>query len=406
MSNYETYFLMKENEVAEYIKSKLDYFDKDAKLSVKEIGDGNLNYVFKVWDENNKSIIVKQAGGEARISADIKLSTDRTRIESEILILQDQHAKGLVPKLFLYDNVMATCIMEDLSDHKIMRKALMDHEIFPEFAEHISTFMVETTLKTTDICLDHKVKKAYVKSFINPELCDISEDLVFTEPYNNMRNRNNVYEPIKDFVEKELYSDEKLHLEVAKCKFDFMNNAQALIHGDLHTGSIFIKENSTKVFDPEFAFFGPIGYDVGNVVANLIFAWNNGRAEIEDEAKEKEFTKWVESAIADTIDLFIEKFNIVFDENVTDPMAKTKGFKEWYIDSILRDTASVAGLELIRRMVGLANVIDITSIKDENKRVVASKTCILVAKEFIFNRNSYKTGQSFVNAIHDVYDKF
>ena len=50
-----------------------------------------------------------------------------------------------------------------------------------------------------------------------------------------------------------------------------MTHAQALIHGDLHTGSIFIKEDSTKVIDAEFAFYGPIGYDVGNVIAKISF---------------------------------------------------------------------------------------------------------------------------------------
>ena len=35
-----------------------------------------------------------------------------------------------------------------------------------------------------------------------------------------------------------------------------MTNAQALIHGDLHTGSVFVKGDSTKVIDPEFAFMG------------------------------------------------------------------------------------------------------------------------------------------------------
>ena len=34
-----------------------------------------------------------------------------------------------------------------------------------------------------------------------------------------------------------------------------MNNAQALLHGDLHTGSIFANEQGVKVIDPEFAFY-------------------------------------------------------------------------------------------------------------------------------------------------------
>ena len=107
-----------------------------------------------------------------------------------------------------------------------------------------------------------------VKSFINPELCEITEDLVLTEPYNDCNHRNNVFPPIADFVRRELYEDDALKLAVAKLKFEFMNNAQSLIHGDLHTGSIFVKQDSTRVFDPEFAFYGPMGYDIGNVVAN------------------------------------------------------------------------------------------------------------------------------------------
>jgi hypothetical protein len=38
------------------------------------------------------------------------------------------------------------------------------------------------------------------------------------------------------------------------------------------------------------------------------------------------------------VDLFIEKFKVSFRENVTDTMAKTEGFLEWYLDTVLRDT--------------------------------------------------------------------
>ena len=43
--------------------------------------------------------------------------------------------------------------------------------------------------------------------------------------------------------------------------------------------------------------------------------------------------------------------------------AWNKGFKEYYLDTILRDTAAVTGLEGIRRIVGIAHVKDITSIQ-------------------------------------------
>ena len=131
MSRFDTYFLMKTPDVLEYVKEK-GYMPTDADLTAKEIGDGNLNYVYRVVDnKSGKSVIVKQAGVSLRISAEMKVSTDRNRIESEILQIQWKYAPGLVPQIFGYDTVMSACVMEDLSDHALMRYALMRHETFP-----------------------------------------------------------------------------------------------------------------------------------------------------------------------------------------------------------------------------------------------------------------------------------
>lgn len=396
MSRFDEYFLMKVDDVIEYVQVKLPDWDWDKEsMKAEEIGDGNLNYVFKVWDDKGKSVIVKHAGHTSRISEDLTMSVDRNRIESEILLLEDKLAPGYVPKVYMYDTTMSACIMEDLSDHEMMRIAMMEHKTYPQFADDISTFMVNTLLLTTDIVMEHKEKKELVKSFINPELCEITEDLVLMEPYNDCKGRNLVFPPNKEFVEKELYNDEDLHLEVTKLRFNFMTNAQALLHGDLHTGSIFIKEGSTKVFDPEFAFYGPIGYDTGNVIANLVFAWNNGHA-----YGDKEFCDWIEKTIVEVTDMFIEKFNKAYDEHVTDPMAKTKGFKEAYLNSILADTAGFTGTELNRRTVGMAQVKDITTIEDEEKRAYAERVNILMAKDCIMNRDKFGQGQDYIDALY------
>lgn len=396
MSRFDQYFLMKVGDVIAYTLEKTrDIPWDESSMQAREIGDGNLNYVFRIWDEKGHSVIVKHAGVALRISAAMRVSLDRNRIESEVLKLQDQYAPGLVPKIFSYDTVMSACIMEDLSDHELMRYALMKHKIFPRFADDITTYMVNTLLMTTDIVMEHKAKKELVKSFINPELCEITEDLVLTEPYNDINKRNLVFEPNKEFVVKQLYNDLPLKLEVAKIKFDFMNNAQALLHGDLHTGSVFVKEDSTRIFDPEFAFFGPIGYDLGNVLANLIFAWDNGHA-----ADNQTFCDWVLKTIPDVLDLFKQKFLTAFDAHVSDVMAKTEGFREYYLASILTDTAAFTGTELIRRTVGMAQVKDVTSIADSDKRAYAERINILLGKDCIMNRSAFQTGKDYIDALN------
>jgi 5-methylthioribose kinase len=259
--------------------------------------------------------------------------------------------------------------------------------------------MVNTLLSTTDVVMEHKEKKTLMKSFINPELCEITEDLVLQEPYNDVSGRNIVFEANAEFVKKVLYEDKALHLEIAKLRFQFMNNAQALLHGDLHTGSIFVKPDCTKIFDPEFAFYGPIGYDVGNVIANLIFAWNRANAE-----GKAEFCKWARRTIVEVVDLFNKKFLKRFEENVADCMAKAEGFSEYYLATVLTDTAGYTGTELIRRTVGMAQVKDITTIGDIEKRTKAERINILCAKEMIMNSVNFKDGADFTAALSRAVD--
>jgi 5-methylthioribose kinase len=397
MQTFEQYFLMNTDDVIHYVKSKIDTFKNAQYITCTEIGDGNLNYVYQVVNtESNESVIVKQAGNTARISDEFVLSTSRNKIETEALKLQHKLAPGLVPEIYLLDEIMSCCIMEDLSKLTIMRTALTNFETFPRFAEHITDFLVNTLLCTSDVVLNHKEKKELVRSFINPELCEISEDLVFTEPFHNNFNRNEVTPGNEQFVQTLLYSNEELHLEVAKLKFHFMNNTQSLVHGDLHTGSIFIDQTDTKVIDPEFAFFGPMGYDIGNIMANLIFAWARGRA-----YQQKEFTEWVENTLFDIMDLFESKFRTAWEQHTTEVVAKNADFKEHYIQNIFKDTAGMAGLELARRIVGLAKVKDITSIEPSEGRLKAERLCLRVAVQLILNPLEFQTGGQYIAALQN-----
>lgn len=400
MSRFDHYFQMTVEDVIEYtLRMTPDIsWDSGSMQAVVPSAHGNLNYVYRVWDEKSHSIYIKQAGTEARISKDMKPSRDRNRLEAEILKLEDQFAPGMVPRVYFFDTVMCACGMEDCTDYAVMRDAMLRHETFPRFAEAVSTFMVNTLLLSSDVVMDHREKKELVRKFISPDLCDITEKLVLMEPYMDLNRRNKVYPPNRDFVKKELYEDEVLHLEAAKLKFRFMTDAQALIQGDLHTGSIFIKKDTIKIFDSEFGTYAPMGYDTGNIVANLIFAYDNGIA-----SGDEPFCAWVLKTIEETVDLFIQKFKKKFEQAATEPMARVKGFKEWYLEGVLRDTAGYAGTELHRRTVGMAGVLDMSSIEDETKRVLADRINILAGKYYILNQSSFQTGAAFAEAV--VYAK-
>ena len=396
MSKFDHNYHMEDQDVIAYVREKLDLFAPEAELSCKEIGDGNINFVYRVTDvHTNYSVIIKHADDFIRSSMQ-KASTDRNRIEAAILKLQGELAPGYVPEVYLYDPVMCIIVMEDLKDYENMRYALIEHKSFSTFAEDISTFLAQTLIRTTDNIIAPEEKKERVKMYINPDLCGVSERLVYTDPYTNHSGRNVLFEPNKEFFTKELYQDVALHLEVAKLKDQFKSKAQALIHGDLHTGSIFVKEGSTKVLDPEFAFYGPMGYDVGNVIANLFFAWANATVTLRDGEEKAEFLKWIENSIRDMVDLFREKAIHILEKESTDRMALTPGFAQWYVSDILSDTAGVAGLEMNRRFVGSAKVKDIAGINVPEQRELAERICVLAAKEFIMNRAACQEGEQYI----------
>src|SRR6056297_64631 len=394
---FNKYKKLNEIDSIKYVKEKMDLFGEDENLISREIGDGNINYVYRIFcKDRSSSIVVKQADKKLR-SSGRNLDRDRIRIEAEALILEGELAPGMVPKIYLYDEIMNCIIMEDLSEYQIMREALLDGKICKNFAEKISDFLVNTMIPTTDLVKLPMEKKKMVKNFINPELCDISERLVFTDPYTDIEE-NTFQEDNKVFVESTLYKDEKLHTEVLKLKNEFITNAQALIHGDLHTGSIFVKDDEIKIIDSEFAFYGPIGYDIGNVIANLIFA--KIRNLILNRTPNN-FDIWITKTIKNTLDLFKKKFYKYLFKNTEENSIKTKGFYQWYLNGILEYTAGAAGLEIIRRIVGEAKVADIETIKKSKLKSKGERLGIAVAKDFIIRRKEIKQGKDYL----DIFDE-
>jgi len=388
--------MFNEQSAALYAKDK-GFFDKNAELVCKEIGDGNINYVYRVFEPaSEKSVIIKQADRLLR-SSQRPLSVDRIRLEAEYLLNAYKYAPDFVPRVYLYDPVLHCIIMQDLSEYENMRHALLSRKTFQTFADDISTFMAETLLRTTDHFLDPMEKKELCKSMINPEMCLISEKLVFIDPYTNHFGTNILFEENEGFFNEEIYNNAELNFEAAKLYEKFKSNAQALIHGDLHTGSIFVKPGSTMVLDSEFAFYGPIGYDVGNVIANLIFTWVN--AFVSDDGDDT-FINWVESTIEKAVDLFHEKALNLLKNKAVDRMAQTPRFADWYLNGIMRDAMGYAGTELIRRVIGDAKVVDIAGITDRQKRAAAEKICVMCAKKYILDTKNHPTGEDFIWILH------
>lgn len=92
-------------------------------MSAQEVGDGNLNLVFKIFDIRGVSrIIVKQALPYVRcVGESWPLTLDRARLEAQTLVAHYQHCPQHTVRIVHFDPELAVMVMEDLSDHRIWR---------------------------------------------------------------------------------------------------------------------------------------------------------------------------------------------------------------------------------------------------------------------------------------------
>lgn len=386
-----SYHALTEAEAVEYARGIPNLFTAGSELTSREIGDGNLNLVFHITEPSTgKSIILKQALPYAKVVGESwPLSLDRARIESEALMIQESLCPDLVPHVFTFEKDLALTVMEDLSDHVIMRRGLIEGNRYPLFAGHIGHFLAHTLFFTSDLGMNQQDKKLRVQQFINPDLCKITEDLIFDDPYRNA-DTNDVPPAIQDAVEA-IWNDQELHLEAAILRNGFLTKAQALLHGDLHTGSIFIKPDSTKVIDPEFAYYGPMGFDIGAVFANLLLNFAAQEGWSKDEASRTDYREYLTGTIRDTWQVFEREFRSLWDQHGVDRMSKAPGYQDWYMQQLLQDTFGYTGSKTVRRVHGLAQVADINKLEDAAAKERAQRIALQIGTSLIKHNRKAKS---------------
>lgn len=398
------YQIFEENAVA-YVTQSPVYdaiFKGVIDLKAKDLAVGNINLIFRVSSESDpkKSIILKQALTYAKKYPDFKMPQERAKLEAEMLGIENKYCPGLAPQLYYYDPEMFINLMEDANQHLIMRDGLMQHIYYPKFANQIGVFLARTLFYTSDFYLPSIEKKAMVARFINSIMCKATEDVIFTQPW--MEHPNNHWtQPYLDEIAKELHQDNALRVEALTMKEAFMTHAEALIHGDLHTGSIMINPDDMKVIDPEFGYFGPIGFDIGAVVGNLVLNYASQEYHAKDEKLRKEYRQWLLDLIKSVWNEFEKEFRLLWDTKRLKGEWESKAFLDQYLKHLIQDTAGFGACKITRRIFGLAHVPDMWQIPNDYERAICESIAFNVAQQWLLQRKTIKSPDDLVSLIQE-----
>lgn len=383
------------------MRRRFSSFDQ---LDVREVGDGNLNFVFIVTnrDRPDESVAVKQAVPFLRIVGESwPLSRHRMDFEIAALMKQSELCPEHVPDIYFSSNEMSLVAMRNLRDHRILRGEMIKGRRFPLLADHMSTFLARTLFFTSDLYLAADVKKEAVRGSINVELCKITEDFVFTHPYDD--SDTNQYNPeLPRAVIDTIQTDPELRAAVGAMKFAFMTHAEALIHGDLHTGSLMGNEGETYVIDPEFAFYGPMGFDIGALIGNLYLAYLAHNWRQRDMGNDPDpYRVWLLETAEAVWNGFERKFRDLWrahDEDAggasfigrdLDGGRSAEAFRQQFTRSLLADTIGFAACKMMRRIVGIAKVADIAGIPDLKARAAIERQALLMGRRMVIDRSRF-----------------
>jgi 5-methylthioribose kinase len=369
---------------------------------VREVGDGNLNLVFIV-EGSAGSVIVKQALPYVRLVGDSwPLPLKRAFFEYHALIRQAERDPGSVPEVLHFDESQALIVMERLQPHIILRQQMIAGKRVSGLGETIGRFCARNAFRGSDLSMQTARKKADLALFSdNVELCDITENLVFTDPYFDAE-MNQYTSPQLDGIVAELRNDQMLKIEVQHMKRAFSAKAETLCHGDLHAGSIMVTDEESRVIDPEFAFYGPMGFDIGMLVGNYLMAYHATVAHVSDEADCAAYQEWILQMTGETWAAFCDEFSklwrtertgILYPHSLYEDQGHAMASElalEQVLAEIFEDLLGFAGIEMHRRILGLAHIAEFETIENPDIRAPLETRSLKFGQALVMNRRNIK----------------
>ncbi len=382
--------------------------------TAREVGDGNLNLVFIV-DGPEGSICVKQALPYLRVAGPSwPMTLERAYYEQAYYAAVAPHVGAAIPHVFHYDPDQYAIVMERLTPHVILRRGLIAGHRYASVGQDIGDYVARAGFFTSDLAEPFERKFDRIARFAgNTDLVRISVDLIFTDPYfEHPRNRHT--RPHLDRDVAALRCDAAAKGAAAELGRRFLGETQALIHGDLHSGSIMVTDADTRVIDPEFAFYGPLGFDLGAFLGNLVLAWCAQPGLALRPGERDAYRDWILEQARAFWTAFHDRFlglwrtaghgdawpAALFRE--PGDGAALESARRQYLDALFADMLGYAACKMIRRVVGFAHVADLDDIADPARRACCERSALGIARHWLARRREYGSIEDALAALPEI----
>ncbi len=369
-----------------------------ATWAVAALAGGNLNNIFAVRGPTG-SVCTKQSLPYMRLlGQDAPMPLNRIIFEQRTLAEHARHAPRRMPQVYHFDRDLCLVVMEYLAPHVELRQALIDGYPLPHVAGHLGDYIAHVLFNTSDLALPSATRRSQAASMAgNAGMYKFIEDLTFVEPY-MLHPRNAWNAPYLDDVAALIRDDAALKPAVGRLKRRYMTAGEALLHGDLHTGSVMVSDGDTRIIDFELSAYGPMGYDLGILFGHFLLNYfgQDGSEDPGREARQTSALTMIEQVWARFCSTFTglwqsartgDAYPADWFDRQTGTAAQDTALTALLVD-VFADALGFAGTEMIRRILNLGQVADLQSIADPERRAPCERRAVLFARDLILGAHS------------------
>lgn len=294
-------------------------------LSIEKPGEGNMNVVLRV-KTNERSFILKQSRPYVQKYKQIDAPLNRIHVEQEFYRnIKEGEINRYFPKMLNYNSSEYILMLEDLGPCEDMTSIYQKRKIKNSKLEELVTILKSI----------HENKE--LNDFPdNMEMRLLNHQHIFVLPFleDNGFHLDEIQKGL-EALSKHYKTDSNLKRIIDNTGKLYLKKGNVLLHGDYYPGSWMNAGNDLYIIDPEFSFIGFVEFDLGVLIAHLIIVTLN--------------------------DSYLETVLQKYDGTV---------------DSTL--TAKIAGIEIMRRLIGLAQLPLDHSIREKEHLLKIAHKMIMI----------------------------
>jgi 5-methylthioribose kinase len=169
-----------------------------------------------------------------------------------------------------------------------------------------------------------------------------------------------------------------------------------------------VTPDDTRVIDAEFACYGPMGFDLGMLAANLLIGAFAQRGHERERGERAATARWILATLEAIERHFEREFLELWSKAAQDDACRGDAFpaalfadtagraalgreRRRHLDGLRVDALGFAGLEIIRRTVGLSHVADFENIEEAGLRADLEARAITLGRRLVLEAPEFRT---------------